>query len=43
MDKNKRNRQLEDDLIEYLIAWVGGNCLAALLAVYLLTSHGILK
>lgn len=33
----------EDEVVEYIIGWVGGNCLAALLAVYLLTSHGILK
>ncbi len=30
------------DEIEFLIAWVGGNCIAALFTVYLLTTHGIL-
>lgn len=43
MDKRHRE-QLDDDLdvAEFIIAWVGGNCLAAFLAVYLLTTHGIL-
>ncbi len=32
----------DEELFQFLVAWVGGNLLAALLAVYLLTTHGIL-
>ncbi len=32
----------DEDVAEFVIAWVGGNLLAAFLAVYLLTTHGIL-